>query len=123
MGLPWDFVMDTDLIIVTKLPLEHLWQGSKLEVGRRLCALTADEITSILRDGPVRFVVADVGHKLRWIAPAECYEFWKSEVKPNLANAGSRMSLDSFPQAYCFMASAWEISGTSEQVILLERHH
>jgi hypothetical protein len=115
--------MDTDLRIVTKLPLEHLWQGSTLEIGRRLCALTAGEITSILRVGPVQFVVADVGHKLRWIAPAECYEFWKSEVKPNLAIADSRMSLDSFPQAYCYMASAWEISGTSEQVILLERHH
>ena len=94
-----------------------------MEIGTRLCALTASEIAATLRNGPVQFVVADVGHKLRWIAPAECYEFWKSEVKPNLAIAGSWLPLDNFPQAYCYMASAWEISGPSEHVIVLERHH
>jgi hypothetical protein len=115
--------MDADLRIVTKRPLEHLWQGSAVEIGTRLRALTASEIAATLRNGRVQFVVADVGHKLRWIAPAECYEFWKSEVKPNLAIAGSRLSLGNFPQAYCYTASAWEISGASEQVIVLERHH
>jgi hypothetical protein len=114
--------MDSDLKIVTKLPLEHLWQGNELEMGKRLRALTAGEIAATLREGPVQFVVADVGHKLRWIAPAECYEFWKSEVKPNLAISSSRLSLDSFPRGYCYTASAWEVSGASE-VIVLERHH
>ena len=114
--------MDSDLRIVTKLPLEHLWQGNALEMGTRLRALTAADITATLRKGQVQFVVADVGHKLRWIAPAECYEFWKTEVKPNLAISGSRVSLDSFPRAYCYRASAWAISGSTE-VIVLERHH
>ena len=67
-------------------------------------------------------VVADVGHELRWIAPAERYEFWKSEVKRNLAISGSRLPLGSFPRACCYSASVWEISG-STQVIVLERHH
>jgi hypothetical protein len=44
------------------------------------------------------------------------------EVKPNLAISGSRWSLDSFPRAYCYRASTWEISQSTE-VIVLERHH
>jgi hypothetical protein len=115
--------VNADFRTVTRLPLEQLWRGSASEMGTRRCALTADEIAELLREGPVEFVVADVGHKLRWIALTDCYVFWKSEVKPNLGVAGSRLPLDSFPQAYCYTASAWEISGTSEQVIVLERHH
>ena len=51
------------------------------------------------------------------ISSLQCFE-----VKPNLAISGSRWSLDSFPRAYCYRASTWEISQSTE-VIVLERHH
>jgi hypothetical protein len=37
--------------------------------------LTAADITSLLRVGQVRFVVADVGLPLCWIPVDECYDF------------------------------------------------
>jgi len=114
--------MDAALRIVTRLPLEELWQGDRKVIGSRLRPLTAKEITQLLREDTVQFVVADVGHELRWIAPADCYEFWKSEVKPHLTESDTRILPSNFPDEYCYTASYWGRVGESP-VVLLERYH
>ena len=45
------------------------------------------------------------------------------EVKPHLAEADSRIDLESFPAAYCYTASQWENVNPAIPISLLERHH
>jgi|ERR1700722_7353450 len=116
-------LMIADLQIVTRLPLEQLWRENKSAGASRLRSLTDDEITALLRNGVVEFVVADVGKKLQWIAPADCYKFWKAEIKVHLASADSRIQLDKFPDAYCYTASEWSEVESVSRIVLLERHH
>ena len=115
--------MDAEFRIVTRLPLEQLWRGSESAVGTRRRALSADDIVRLLRQGTVEFVVADVGQKPRWIAPSDCYEFWKAEVKSHLATGESRIVLDNFPDAYCYFASEWGTTKSASPIVVLERHH
>jgi len=71
------------LKVITKLPL------SKLVTPRgdaaRGAELGAEAIRQLLRWGPVRFVIADIGHELRWLEEASCLVTWKQEVQPHLA--------------------------------------
>jgi hypothetical protein len=115
--------MDAEFRIVTRLPLEQLWRGSESAAGTRRRALTAGEIVRLLREGTVEFVVAEVGQKPRWISPTDCYEFWKAEVKPHLAAGESRIVLDDFPDAYCYIASEWGTAEAATSIIVLERYH
>ena len=115
--------MDAELRTVTRLPLEHLWRDSESTVGTRRRALTADDIVRLLREGTVEFVVANVGHKPRWIARTDCYEFWKAEVTPHLAASESRIVLDHFPDAYCYIASEWGAAESAASIVVLERYH
>lgn len=115
--------MDAALRRVTRLPLEELWRPNGMPVGLRLRVLKSNEISQLLRENPVEFVVADVGQQLRWITPRDCYDFWKTEVKLHLAEIGSPILLDTFPNAYCYTASEWDSGDTGIPVILLERHH
>jgi hypothetical protein len=115
-------VIDLAQKIVTKLPLDELWNDREQFQARRGQWLSSDELTELLRLGPVQFVVADVGAKLRWVPLPDCYRFWKSEAKPHLAHPQSQIRLDDFPDSYCFLASRWEIDNSSS-VVVLERSH
>jgi hypothetical protein len=86
---------------------------------RRLCE---EDVTELLRLGPIRFVVADVGRQLHWINLADSCSFWKDEAKPHLANTPSRIQLDSFPNSYAYIASQWS-SGDSVPIVALEWIH
>jgi len=48
-------------------------------------ALDADAIKDLLRTGPCVFVVIDYLSAPLWIDPAECFQFWKSEVQAHFA--------------------------------------
>jgi len=87
--------MDPSLRRVTFLPLEQLWRSTGPIIASRGRRLNAEDIANLLRVGSVQFVTADVGHPLQWIDLADCYNFWKSEVKPHLAT-GERIVLDDF---------------------------
>src|SRR6266404_8827242 len=91
--------MDAVFRVVTRLPLEQLWRGGST-IGSRRHGLNADEISQLLREGSVEFVVADPGRELRWIAAIDCYGFWRTEVKPHLAATGAQMALDQFADAF-----------------------
>jgi hypothetical protein len=82
----------------------------------------AGDIRDLMRAGPIQFAVANCGSKLIWVAIAEQYAFWKSEVLPHLGNPIEGAGLDKFPDGYCYFASEWLRSdGTS--VVLLEVAH
>jgi hypothetical protein len=115
--------MDAKLRKVTRIPLEELWRPNGPVIGPRIRMLNQGEIAELLREGQIEFVVADVDHHLRWIAPQDCFDFWKNEVKRHLVEADSRIDLESFPGTFCYTASQWENVNPEIPIILLERHH
>jgi hypothetical protein len=99
--------MDSSLRIVTQMPMRAVWDSDGNTTTTKLRDLRSEEIRVLLRLGPVRFVIAAPGKQLNRIAPAECYQFWKAEVKPRTVNTDS-FDLNEFPGAYCYVASEWE---------------
>ena len=114
--------MDTALKIVTHLPLRELWRDDGFSTTLRCGSLTEDDITGLLRAGPVEFVVVDVGFAPRWIPLRDCYQFWKTEGKPHVA-ADARAVLDKFPDSYCYFASQWDGGEPTAPIVVLEKHH
>lgn len=114
--------MDTALKIVTHLPLLELWRDDGFSTTLRGKSLTEDDITGLLRVGPVVFVVVDVGFAPRWIQLRDCYQFWKSEGKPHMA-AESRAVRAEFTDGYCYFASQWDSGKPIAPIIVLEKHH
>jgi len=80
-----------------RLPLEELWnETGNLNAQRVVTGLNAADVTEMIKAGAT-FVVADVGLPPRWIDPAHRFEFWKTEVKPRLAESDEPVFLDRFP--------------------------
>ncbi len=110
--------------VIMRLPLDELWdrQGP---VQETCCTGTIDKqaIAELLRLGPVRFVIADVGKPPIWIASEECFEFWRREVKAHLMDPESDgFYLDAYPDQYAYLARRWQVSHNLP-VIVLEKHH
>jgi len=80
-----------------------------------------DDIRKLLQQGSVRFVVANIGEPLRWIAQSECFEFWKQEVKCRVAEPTHQVHVQDFPEEYCYIATEWYDS--SGLLILLATAH
>ncbi len=114
--------MKPELRHVSKMPLVELWNESGVVAAQKVRELGSSEIVSLLRAGKVRFVVADVGHHLQWIAPERCYEFWKSEVKMRLAQPEAEIYLEDFPGEYCYVASQWKPDVGAPIVLLMKSH-
>ena len=108
--------------VVTRLPLEQLWNESgDLNAQRVVIGLSAADVAELIKTGAT-FVVADVGLPLRWIDPVHRFEFWKTDVKPRLAGSDEPAFLDRFPGGYCYFASQWRLPDRLS-LIVLERHH
>jgi hypothetical protein len=115
--------MDAKYKIVTQLPLTELWHEDGFSTALRSRWLTTEEIMSLLRIGPVQFVVANIGTSLRWIPLVECHAFWKTEVQQHFAAPGLKISLDTFPDGYCYFASEWNSQAEAAPIIVCEKHH
>ena len=88
--------MDPALRLVTRLPLVELWHPDGTVLHKRMRHLATEDIAELLRAGEVEFAVVDLDKPLSWIAPPECFAFWKTEVKPDLAAPDSWLSLEAF---------------------------
>ncbi len=113
--------MDITKKIVTKLPLEELWNGNEMLNARRISWLNATDVRELMKAGAT-FVVADVGQPPRWIDSADRFDFWKAEVKPRLADSDQGTFLEDYPGGYCYFASKW-ILADGLPLIVIERHH
>jgi hypothetical protein len=107
--------------IVTQLPLRGLWQDSGPISAWRSRQLSSSELRDLLRDGPVQFVVADVGVKLRWIDLEDCYRFWMNEVKHHLAEPEEQINSNVMSELYFYAASEWESQEPNSPIVVLER--
>ena len=106
---------------MTQLPAIELWRADGFVTQQRGRLLAVDHIISLLRQGPVHFVVAFGGKPLRWITPAECFAFWKGEVRPHLVAPEASICLSDLLDEYCYSASEW--AGAELPIILLETRH
>src|SRR6266550_983230 len=70
-----------DQRIVVKMPLTELWDDGGTLTGDRVRNLDQTDLVELLRTGPVQFLVADPGLKLRWVPTPRQFEFWKT-VRP-----------------------------------------
>jgi hypothetical protein len=104
---------------VNKLPLSRLLtpRGDATRMGD----IGAESIRELLRRGAVRFVVADVGSELRWVPQVDCFELWKRELQPHLAEPDQLVRLDAFPGCYAYFASQWDDG--AEPIVLLSKTH
>src|SRR5437867_4353933 len=114
--------MQSSLRVVTSIPLAELWDDEGNLPHRRVRGLGAVEIRALMRNGPVRFAIANVGEPLAWVPLPDCSKFFKGEVRSHLAEPEQQIVLDKFPDGYCYFASDWSRDGAS-WLILLERHH
>ena len=73
----------------------------------------------------MRFVIADVGKPLRWVAPEERFVFWKADARDHIVEDPHRpIDIYAYPEGYAYVASEWvgdELG--SSPIIVLERHH
>ena len=76
--------MSPDQQVVTRLPLVELWDARGALPIERRNSVDLEQMTNLLRNGRVRFVVANCGEALKWIPLNDCYRFWKEEVRPQL---------------------------------------
>jgi hypothetical protein len=109
--------------IVARLPLTELWREDGFATSSCKRLLAEDDITALLRAGRVQFVIVNVGSKLSWIPSGECFDFWKHEVKPHLAEPGSSARLEDFPGDYCYFASEWGSDDTSLPIVVCTKEH
>jgi hypothetical protein len=107
--------------IITRLPLEQLWDDSGNLAATRVRDLSRAEIRDLLTLLPVQFVVANVGKNLRWIAIEQRFEVWKRDVQIHLADDRDR--LEEYPGGLAYTASEWRRPGNEVPIVLLEMHH
>lgn len=110
-------------IIVTQLHLELLWGDDGYVPAVRKRYLSQPLLCDMLRQFPVEFYVAEVGSPLRRVALADCYDFWKSEVRANVVDdLEAGFSLEDFPRGFAYVASEWS-GEIGKSIVLLEVHH
>jgi|SRR5690349_7535461 hypothetical protein len=114
--------MDSKFRVVTKLPLEKLWNEAGDVPASKLRDLSEGDVKALLQNGEVQFVVADVGCPLRWIPVKDCFDFWKTSAKLHVVEPGTRVLLQNFPDSYIFFASEWSVPD-SLAIVLLECSH
>jgi hypothetical protein len=110
-----------DQRIVTKTPLTELWDDGGTLTGGRVRNLDQTDLVELLRSGPVQFLVADPGLKLRWIPTPQRFEFWKT-VRAQIAQPDKAIYRAQFPNETAYIASEWR-GRTGECLILLEKYH
>ena len=109
--------------IITQLPLAQLWTGEGPVGASRGRTVGEAELAALLRRGPLRFVVADVGKAPHWRTEADCFAFWKSEVRPRLVRAdATSWRLEDYPGEYCYRASEWT-GAPGTPIVVLEACH
>lgn len=84
--------------------------------------LTTADVEDLVRQGRLRFVVADVGHPLQAIPLENCYDFWTRDAVRHICDRLEGCSLDDFADDYFYVASEWD-DGSAAPLILMVKYH
>ena len=102
--------MDANLRIVTELPLQELWREDGFTSSRGR-SLSPNDITTLLRLGPVQFVVVGEGSPPYWVPLQDCERFWNEEDPESYLGPAPNANSDGCPDGSCFLASEWGKDG------------
>ena len=83
--------------------------------------LASADVKGLLRDGRLRFIVAELGLPLRVVALEDCYDFWKRDVKHHLCDHHPCYAED-FEDDYFYHATEWD-DGSDTPFVFLFRSH
>jgi hypothetical protein len=105
-------------------PVTFIWNSENVVSDKKLRDLSSDDLKDLLRTNKgIRFVVADVGLKPKWIPIRDCYKFWKEKVRPRVLEPDSGgFYLGDYLGHHCYAASEWE-SDNDFPIVLLEKFH
>jgi hypothetical protein len=113
--------MQSSQRLITELPLHELWNDDGVVQSRKVRDLSIEDLRELVSRGAVRFVIADVDAKPKWIAESACFDFWKGGVQKHIADSARRVHLEDFPNGYCYFAEEWE--GAESPIVVLRRYH
>ena len=111
--------------LVSRTPLKQLWNDDGYLEGVLVAELGADEISAMLQDETVNFVVACVGGPLRWIPPSDAKSFWDTDAKRRIVEPTDDpdgFSLDDFPDNCAYVANLWRVDGIPSVVVITVSH-
>ncbi len=108
----------------------RLWDSSGKLKAWRVRYLDSGEIQSLLLSKPLAFAVnkknypADrIGKDATLIGQDNAKQFWERQAKSQMCDSRTPdMSLDDFPDGYCYTASEWHTE-SGEVVVLLAVYH
>jgi hypothetical protein len=115
--------MNISLRRITHLPIAELWRDDMHITTTRERYVTGDDVKALLKLGAIQFVVAELDTAPRWLPLDHCHTFWKSELQLHLAHPDSKISLDDFPEGYCYLASLWNSASGKEPLVVCEKLH
>ena len=73
--------MDLRNRIVDKIPLEKVWNKNKIISREKLKYLKCEDVKTLLKQGEVQLVLANIGFPLDWISIDKNFDFFKTELK------------------------------------------
>ncbi len=73
--------MDLSQKTVNKIPLHSLWTEEQFLEAKRIKYLNEKEGSAILKNGPIRFVIANVSDKLIWVDLGSTLRFTTLEIQ------------------------------------------
>lgn len=108
--------------VVTELPLRALLDSQGTPIAVPIRWLARDEVAVLLRESLVRFVVANVGLPLRWIADVDRFDFWR-EAKAHVVDPAQPIRLDEMPANFGYVARLWRGADAAVAIVVLEVAH
>ncbi|MFO0957219.1 MAG: hypothetical protein U0800_07090 [Isosphaeraceae bacterium] len=102
--------------------MREFWADPGVVAAERSRDLSSSALRELLRLWAVRFVVAVLGCRPRWVPEEASFDFWKAEVRPHLADPDLATRLDDFPGGFCYYASEWSPAAGS-LIVVLEMAH
>jgi hypothetical protein len=114
--------MDLKDKVVIKTPLTELWTSKDTLGHKRTRNLGKEDIRAMIKEEPIEFVFADVGHRLIWTDESKCFDIWKKEIEKHLIEREDKIKLEDYPDSYGYVASEWIKDGASP-IVLLEKFH
>jgi len=114
--------MDTSLRVVNTIPLTSIWLESELIDVKRGKYLGENDISELLKEGPIQFIIANVGDKLIWEPIENCYKIYKTNIKDHIISEVDNIDLSIFKDNFGYLASLWA-GKSNTQIVLLEKIH
>ncbi|WP_299621943.1 hypothetical protein [Pelagibius sp.] len=83
--------------------------------------LTTQDVKDLLRLGRLRFVVLSLGEPVFEVSLADCYDFWKRDVKHHICDQ-EHCYLEDFEGDYFYFATEWDDRSGIPLVLLFKSH-